>query len=289
MICKRLMFWKYRPDGQRIAPRDTVQKLMPYIMKTRTESCIYFNHQVDLTRILKYLQHFNNQHNSKVTVFTLIVAAMVRTAYQYPRLNNFIVGKRLFARNSLQLSYIVKREKTVTGSEVVVKQSFSSDDTLLTVAQKINETVASLRTGASANSDGLIDFLLKFPGFAISGIIGLGKLLNNLCLLPASIIKSDPLFTSAFIANLGSIGIGAPFHHLYEWGTASIFITIGQYKQVSNKVNGGLETKTMDLAFTIDERIADGYYFAQALGFFNGLLENPDQLLQPPEGREGDE
>ena len=41
-------------------------------------------------------------------------------------------------------------------------------------------------------------------------------------------VEDDPLFTSIFIANLGSIGYPAGFHHLWEYGTASIFGVMGK-------------------------------------------------------------
>ena len=285
-MCRRILFWKHRPDGDRIKSRDPVQQLMPYIMKTRNESCIYFKQELDLTTALRYIQDSNSLGPGKLTIFIIMLTAMLRTASQYPRLNRFIAGKRIYARNSMELTYIAKRDMSVEGSEVVIKQRFSPADTIEEVAKKVNMAVAKVRAGKEVDSDGLITFLLKLPGFIISTIICLGKILNNWGLLPSAIITSDPLFSSAFVANLGSIGLNAPFHHLFEWGTISLFIVIGEYKEDSS----GKEPRTLvDVTFTIDERIADGYYFAQALKYFKYLVENPEELANPPERVIGDE
>lgn len=271
------LFWRYRPDGRLIRNPDPLQTLMPHLMRTRTESCVYFRQQLDLTHTLEYIRRNNaTPGQENISVFNVFIAAAVRTAARFPRLNRFVVGRRVFARNRLQVSYIVKREMSEAGAEVAVKQTFAPENTLGEVAKKMNAAITRARTGQNATTDRLVKAIARLPDFLLSSIISIARTLNNVGLLPVAIIDSDPLFSSIFAANLGSIGLDAPFHHLYEWGTVSIFLVIGQYRPEGDRT-------VVDVTFTLDERIADGYYFGQALHLFRSLVENPEQLATAPE------
>jgi len=265
-----------------VKPRDAMQKLMPHIMRTRAEACIYYRQRLDLTTAMEFIKTYNAKFpDQRLTIFILILTAMIRTARKYPHLNRFIAGKKLYTRNSLQISYVVKRALTIEGTETLVKQTFAPDATLGDVAYQVDSAVNGIKRGKDSSTDALMNLFLKLPGLIISAIITLGKLLNHTGLMPAGIIISDPLCTSAIVANIGSIGAGAPFHHLYEWGTASLFLVIGRFRQ--NPDNGKTE---VEVTFTMDERIADGYYFAQAVQYFQELVEAPERLqLHPDEAR----
>lgn len=282
MNYKHLLFWRHRPDGDMVKPRDAMQKLMPHIMRTRAEACIYYRQCLDLTTAMEFIKTYNAKFpDQRLTIFILILTAMIRTARKYPHLNRFIAGKKLYTRNSLQISYVVKRALTIEGTETLVKQTFAPDATLGDVAYQVDSAVNGIKRGKDSSTDALMNLFLKLPGLIISAIITLGKLLNHTGLMPAGIIISDPLCTSAIVANIGSIGAGAPFHHLYEWGTASLFLVIGRFRQ--NPDNGKTE---VEVTFTMDERIADGYYFAQAVQYFQELVEAPERLqLHPDEVR----
>lgn len=282
---KRLLFWRYRPDGVCVRDSDPVLSMMPYLMTTRTEASIYYSLQLDITRTKEFLRS-----QPDITLFTLFLTAMVRTAGVFPKLNRFVAGKRVYQRNSIQLSFVIKRNLTLSGSESVVKVTFSPEDTLIQVAEQVKSIIDQVRA-TQRETNNLVSAILAVPGPPRSAIMAFGRFLNRTGLIPAGLVESDPLFTSAVVANLGSIGAGAPFHHLYEWGTASIFVTMGKYKQVPVMgLDGSLETKTlMDVAFTFDERIADGYYFARALESFQDLVQNPAQLLKAPQEVKEDE
>jgi hypothetical protein len=259
--------------------------MLPYLMTTRSQASIYYSLQLDITRTREFLSS-----QPKAALFTLFLTAMIRTAGAYPKLNRFVAGKRVYQRNSIQLSFVIKKELNLTGPESVEKVTFSPQVTLLEVAEQVKSKVVQVRA-IQRESNNLVSAILAVPGPPRSAIMAFGRFLNRTGLIPAGLIESDPRFTSAVVANLGSIGAGAPFHHLYEWGTASIFITMGKFKQVPEMgLDGTIETKTlMDVAFTFDERIADGYYFARALEHFQNLVQNPAQLLKAPQEVKEDE
>lgn len=275
------LFWRRRTDGYLIRHRNPLQTMMLHLMPSRGESCIYFRQQIDLAASHAYISQNNqNRENEKLSVFILFLTAIVRTLALKPRLNRFVAGGRLFARNRIHISYVVKREMSEQGAEVAVKQTFAADATILDVARQVNTTVAKARAATDVASLSLAGNLAHLPGFMLRPIIGIAKALNNAGLLPAALIAADPLFASVFISNVGSIGIAAPFHHLYEWGTVSVFVVIGKYRQEEQTGEEG--RYVVDVTFTVDERIADGYYFAQAVKLFRSLIEHPEQMAGPP-------
>ena len=96
-------------------------------------------------------------------------------------------------------------------------------------------------------------------------------------------IATDPNYSSIFLSNLGSIKLNSGYHHLTNWGTNSLFIVVGERKmRPFYNDDGTYEMRdSVDIGITIDERIADGYYYAKSLRLVRKLIENPELLDQP--------
>ena len=101
--------------------------------------------------------------------------------------------------------------------------------------------------------------------------------------IPSSIIETDPYYCSMVLSNLGSIKLKSGYHHLTNWGTCSLFCIIGEKKRNPVFSPDGTYTmhETLDLGLTIDERLADGYYYSKSIKLLAYLLEHP-QLLEEP-------
>ena len=101
--------------------------------------------------------------------------------------------------------------------------------------------------------------------------------------VPRSLIATDPCYASVVLSNLGSIQLHAGYHHLCNWGTNSIFGVIGEKKKRPfYDEDGNMEMRdSLDLGLTVDERIADGYYFSKTIRLLRKLLENPELLELP--------
>ena len=87
---------------------------------------------------------------------------------------------------------------------------------------------------ASRDSDDReVRFLTKLPGPVLRAVIAAGEWLDRWNLLPASMIGPDPMYTSMFLANLGSLNIDSAYHHLYEYGTCGVFGAVGTVKKIT--------------------------------------------------------
>jgi len=238
---------------------ETYQRVELVMMKNRQEASIFMNvdlHCEDLTAYLK---------EKEITLFSYFIYACLKTVELHPELNRFVMGNHLYSHNDLSLSTLVKQDKGTDGNSVLVKWTFDSGMTIDQVQTQVQKSIFSIRDRQSGNSDNFFVWMKYFPTFLLRAVIAIGRILDNFNLLPASIIRDEPLHTGAVVANLGSIGLRAPFHHLYDWGTASVFIVMGKMDDHSN----------MQVTFTIDERIAEGVIFARALTTFQSLMENP--------------
>ncbi|WP_426349850.1 hypothetical protein ACPWSR_01105 [Alloiococcus sp. CFN-8] len=274
-----------RADGSKIKNLTPMQRVMPFLFKTRTESLIYSPESVDFTKAREYIKNKNKElPGLNLGTFHLIIAALLRTIAEYPYLNRFICGKRLYARNYISFSFVVLQNIQNGIDETNAKVFLSPEDTIVQVVEKVNDTISYCRYNGAKEDDKLMDFVAKLPNPVISLIVFFLRKLNDWALLPKSYIDTDPLFTSVFISNLGSIGHGALNHHLYEWGTASIFLTMGRLtKEATDSSDSENNSKwTLDLKLTADERIAYGYYLVKAMKHFQHLIRHPELLEKAP-------
>lgn len=265
-----------RVDGMLAKDVDHMQKFIPFMIRKRTEAQIFLNLQIDLSNTLSYIDKNNlDTSKQKLSLFILLLTAMVRVGVQKPRMNRFIAGKRIYDRNELNIAFVVKKEISENGTEIIVKESFNKTDCLQDVAAVVNRLVFSARNKKQEVTEPFIKLFVKLPRIITTFFFAVLRLMDYFGLVPLSAMKNDPLYSSAFVANLGSIGLDSCFHHLYDMGTTSLFIVLGKVKE-----------DLVNIAFTIDERIADGYYYAKALELFKHYMENPWELEKPYEGIE---
>lgn len=276
-----------RSDGKLVKDLDVTQRIEPYFIKSRQAASIQVKETLDITRTMQYIRQHNASGNERYSVFIVLLAALVRTGVLHPKLNRFVAGKRIYAHNKLQVSFVARQQLDEEGKEMLLKLTFDPADCLGDVATKVNSTLLDARKRGATKGNGLINTLLRIPSFILTLVFAVDRYLDSWGLLPASIIESDPLFASAFVANLGSLGLGAPYHPLYERGTISLFVVLGEYKKGTELNEVGEPRDYVDLSFTIDSRIAGGYSIAQALHTLKNLVENPELLNKAaPEGCE---
>lgn len=274
-----------RSDGRLVRRVDPFLRFFPFVMKGRNDSAIYYTQQVDATALLAYLEDKNRSSDCKITVFHAVLAAMVKTINERPLLNRFIVGRRLYQRNSIDIAFIVKREFSDKSQEEVVRFTFDEADTIDTIARKINGEVRKVRN-APETSRGAIHILeafLHLPRILLMAFIKLLEFMDFFGILPKSLIGVDPMHTTGFVSNLGSIRTDAPYHHLYEWGTTSIFAVMGViHKEPVVMPDDTIQVRNvMNIGFTLDERIGDGFYYAKSIRRMTDMLEDPSQLEIP--------
>ena len=283
-----------RVDGRRIRDPGPFHAILPFLMRGRNESAVYYSKDMDVEAAVRYVHRRNaGSGERRFTLFGLILAAAAQTFVLKPRLNRFVHGRSLYERNSLKFSFIVKKRLTEDAKETTAQVSFPKDVTIDTAADIIAREVAQARGEGMTpdEKEASIIHRIPFGKFFVSRTF---RLLDRFNIAPKFMLESDPLYSSAFFANLGSIGLDTPFHHLYEWGTASLFVVVGRLFQKESRGSDGLLRRKnyINIKMSLDERIADGLYFARSAALFQRLIQHPERMEQAPRndrGKEGDE
>ncbi len=280
------MLFRDRCDGTRVRGQLALNALMPYMMRGRNESAVYYEKEINVENALSYLKKLKMAQTTKedqdrFTLFSIIITAAMKTMALYPWLNRFIHRRAMYQRKYLIFSFIVKQHFDPEAPEVNARLFLNPDDSFETVSTKIRSAILSARTLGEGDGERFANIFHRIPG-GKALLIGIYRLLDRFNLAPWSLIKMDPFYSSIYFANLGSLGLNAPYHHLYEWGNTSIFLVIG--KMFSKELwHGGIRTRQryIDLRVTLDERIADGYIFAETASAFYRMLSNPELLELP--------
>lgn len=250
-------------DGTRVRPHP-YRRMMLFLMRGRNESAVYFEQRLDLSKTLPWLAAWNAQHAAKATLFHVILHGISSVLHERERLNRFTVGRRTFQRKHVALSFAAKKQMSDEAPLATIKRTFTRDEPFHELVTKLTSEVGGAKSEARSAMDKELGILLALPGFLLAFGLGLLKRLYAIGLAPRSLIDTDPLYTSAFVANLGSIGIDAAYHHLYEHGNCPLFVTIGQVKD-----------QQLTIRYTFDERVEDGLYCAKSLQVLARRIEDP--------------
>ena len=273
-----------RPDGDLLARAPTLRRLMPFLMPTRNESVVYFEQQIEVAAAMELVGRLNAQRpGRRVTLFQVVLFALMRTFAARADLNRFVVGRRLYQRKRIELSFAVKKEKTDAGGLTTVKVAFDPGDTLEAALDRIEARIGEGRGTKKLRSETEMDLVTVLPRFLVRFIMWAQRALDYVNLLPASMIDPDPLYASMFLANLGSVGLDSAYHHLYEYGTIPFFATMGRVRKAVVVDAGGAPAvrDVISLKYSFDERITDGLYCARSLDLVKGWLEDPAALERP--------
>lgn len=271
---------KNRKDGKYIKPVDSIHGIMPYLFKNRTEAEVYTKIEMDVTKFKKYIDDLNKNSEYPITYFHGLTTALAKTIYNRPLLNYFISGRRMYKRNKITMSFVAKNKFEDNAEERLIILDVKKDMTLNSISEKIHKMVSKTRNNGTNNINDALKFVTKFPRIITSMIVSIFKILDYYGLVPSSIADSDTNYTTVLLSNLGSIKAPSCYHHLNNYGTNSIVATIGVIHEENVILKTGeVTTKYMvDMSFTIDERIADGFYFSKSLKLLEYIINNPEIL-----------
>ena len=265
-------------DG-RVVEQHPLNAMMPYMMRGRNESLVYFQTALDVEELLEYIDA-KRAAGVDVKFFQMFVAALVKLLKERPKLNRFVSGRRVYQRNHIRVSFIAKKAATDESEETNVALTFHEKSTFQDVLSRMRRDIKTAKSDEVKDDDAFIRTLMKLPRFALRIVFAVLRWMDFYFDIPKAIANIDPLRCSVYVANLGSIGIEAPFHHLYEWGNCSVFIAIGRIRYMPVALEDGTlaARKMVEVKVTIDERIADGFYFARSLELMEGYLKNPESI-----------
>lgn len=275
-----------RKDGKLIRDLDSMHYIMPLLYPNRCDNEAFIQIRVDLTNAEKFLDKKNGENPEyRYNLFQLVVTAMLKTIMLRPRLNRFIANQNMYQRNDLTAAFVVKKQFADHGGEALARVYAKEEDTLDTIHDDIFRQVSFCRSESKDGSTASMDIVQKIPGKKLIGATV--RFLDRHGWMPGSMISTDPYYCSVVLTNLGSIKMDAGYHHMTNWGTNSVFCALGMIKKrpFCDEEGNVQMRNSVDLGLTIDERIADGYYYSKSVRLLKTLLENPE-LLELPLGQE---
>lgn len=282
------MVLRRRRDGTPVNDLPALRRITPYLLRTRTGSAVYFPQRIEVDRLLVWLDETNagRPTDQRVTVFHVILTALARTLMLRPEVNRFIAGRRTYQHKDISVSFIVKTEMSDEAPETQVRIVFTGRETIDQVRDLVNGAVRGKRGDARGRDDQLLALFGSWPRPALDLIARLVATLDYHNALPAFLMDAIPLYTSVYVVNAGSIGIDPPFHHLYEYGSASAFVALGAiHKEAVVDEHGHVVAKNcLNAVYTLDERASDGFYFARTAEVFRRLVADPELLSTPDPG-----
>lgn len=280
-----------RKDGVLLRKLDAMHFIMPLIYPSRCDNEAYISERIDLTNINRYLEEKNSTNPEyKYNLFQVIVSAALKTVRLRPKMNRFIANKNYYQRNEVSAAFVIKKQFQDNSEEGMAFIRSKETDTIDSVHNDIYRQVNRCRYETKQDSTvETMELLNKIPRFLAKAIISFLCFLDRHGWVPQSIISTDPYYSSIMLTNLGSIKLKCGYHHLTNWGTTSAFLVIGEKKiRPFYDEKGNMEMRdSVDIGLTVDERIADGYYFSKTIKLLKKLLENPE-LLERPFGEEVD-
>ena len=274
-----LEFKTSRPDGQLVRSIHPYRQLMPFVMKGRNESAFYYEADVPAEPILDYIDRGKKDHGFSFVHCS--VAALGATLAKHPRLNQFISGRRLYRRNGGYLTFSMKRKKLDNTSKIaVVKMRLSPEETFREFCERVDAKITVERSNTETQADKEYKVYRSLPRPLLNLGVWLWKTLDYYNLLPGFLMESDGMYTSVFVANLGSFKSEGGWHHLYEWGNCPIFIVLGMTRE-RVVLEGGVPVsrKFIPIRITLDERIDDGMTAQAGVETFRRIMSNPDRYL----------
>lgn len=272
-----------RRDARRVDLPPLMQCAVD-LKPTRKENEVYINRKADVTELVKYMEQCKKD-GKQYTYFHAFMTAIAKVIYHRPKLNRFISNRHLYEHNDILLSFVAKMSLDDKSEELMLVIPVEENDNMDTIAAKIAKKVDNLRSSKAdkAGANSAVDVLGKLPNIIRVPIFAVIKTLGKWGMLPASLTDNNIYFSSMIISNLGSIRCGAIYHNLADFGSCSSLTSIGEIKNevVINKEGEQEIRKICEFGVTLDERIADGFYFAKSVGLIEYILQYPEILSEP--------
>lgn len=268
-----------RSDGRKIKSIGAIYKVAPHVMKERADSQVYYTQDLPIRYLDEYMAK-KEQEGIKLSYMHIIYAALVRLLAEKPALNRFIMDGRTYARHGITISLVIKKEMSEEVEGTDLKVSFTGSENIFEIKEKLDNTIMKNKENLTENSTDKVAKLLSFlPDWLFKFIVNILMFLDKHGMMPKAIINASPFHTSAFLTNVGSLGIDAIYHHIYNFGTTSIFLAMGKKKKsYICEEDHIVAEKAISLAWVADERICDGFYYANALKSFYRYMKKPELL-----------
>ncbi len=274
----------HRSDGKVVKKASAELKAMAVLMKDRVDSQVFFNQDIVVTKMDEYIAKMAEKGET-FTYLDILYAAVLRIMAERPKLNRFVINGRLYARHKMTISLTLKKSLSDDSDDSTIKPEFNGTETIFEVRDTLRKLIAESKGDDNSDitgTDKIAGALSKIPGGVYKIVIGLLMWLDKHGMCPKAVIKASPFHTSCYITDVASIGINSIYHHIYNFGTTSMFFAMGKRKKNYIYEDDEIkEERCLNLAFVGDERICDGYYYANSFRKLCKLLNKPELLEQP--------
>ena len=286
MAEKRKRRFGDRKDGRRLRTLPSYNALMPFIMKAKNDATNLMSESIEITEAEKYIRGKRNEGYPGMGLLHIFIAAYIRIVAQYPAVNSFVAGQRVFSANDIVFVMTIKKEMKTEAEETSIKVVFDPRDTIDDVYAKLKTAIDKVkRAGEDTNTDDAARALMKLPRLLLKFCVFFLGFLDYFGKMPKSLIDASPFHGSMIITDLGSVGLPTIYHHLYNFGIMPVFISFGAKRKAVEAMPDGsfVERKYIDYSVAMDERICDGFYFSQAFKLFKSIFHKPQTLDTPPD------
>lgn len=274
-----------RKEGRLLRSLPAFAKFIPFIMPTRNDACNQYEESFEVTDLDRRLRQLRVAGYKGIGFLHFIIAAYIRGVSMLPGINRFVVGRRIYARDNIEVVMTVKRSLSVDATETTIKVVFEPTDTIFDVYRKMNEKIDEVKTSdGNNNTEDVAETLCRAPRFLLRFALTILRIMDYFGWLPEKLVEASPFHGSMIITDVGSLRIGPIYHHIYNFGTLPVFIAFGAKRHAYEIDRHGqvVDHKYVDCKFTMDERTVDGHYYAQFLQAIRYIFAHPEILEAPP-------
>ena len=273
-----------RYDGRLVRTAPSMSKLMPYLMKVRADSQNQFEADIDIHNAEMYLAQKKREGYTDMSMLHIFLAAYVRVVAERPAIHRFIAGQKIYSRNKLECLMTIKKDMSLESPDTCIKVEFDPRDNIYNVYKKFQRAVITAKN-EDGDFESIVGTLVKLPGLLLRGAIATLRFLDYFGLLPKALHKISPFHGSMIITSMGSLGINAIYHHLYDFGHLPVFLSYGKMFTKEVTLPDGTKENHHFVSFKVvtDERICDGFYYASAFKQMMRYLNHPEVFDNPAE------
>lgn len=274
-----------RKEGRLLRSLPAFAKFVPFIMPTRNDACNQYEESFEVSDVDRRLRKLRVDGYKGIGILHFIIAAYIRGVSMLPGMNRFIVGRRIYARDNIEVVMTVKRSLAIDATETTIKVVFEPTDTIFDVYRKMNEKIDEIKTvEGNNNTEDVAEAMCKAPRFLLRFALTILRIMDYFGWLPQSLLDASPFHGSMIITDLGSLRIGPIYHHIYNFGTLPVFISFGAKRHAYelDRLGNMVDRKYVDCKFVMDERTVDGHYYAQFLQAFRYICQHPEIVETPP-------
>lgn len=274
-----------RKEGRLLRSLPAFAKFVPFIMPTRNDACNQYEESFEVSDVGRRLRKLRVDGYKGIGILHFIIAAYIRGVSMLPGMNRFVVGRRIYARDNIEVVMTVKRSLAIDATETTIKVVFEPTDTIFDVYRKMNEKIDEIKTvEGNNNTEDVAEAMCKAPRFLLRFALTILRIMDYFGWLPQSLLDASPFHGSMIITDLGSLRIGPIYHHIYNFGTLPVFISFGAKRHAYELDRHGnmVDRKYVDCKFVMDERTVDGHYYAQFLQAFRYICQHPEIIETPP-------